>query len=498
MAEQTLQSIGLYLPEITLVLALTVIILADLLAERFRNAGGWILLTGLVVAGFFTFRQFGASESIFFDMAAVDTYGAYFKSMILLAAGFVTVFSLRSAELKAYASRVGEYYMLLSGMVLGMLMMVGSTNVLLIYLAFEVTSLSSYVLTGFTKKSPRSTEASMKYIIYGSVSSAVMIYGISLLVGFTGATGIYEINAVLSGGIASDQLLLVNLAVLMIVVGMGFKVAVVPFHFWAPDVYEGAPFPVTSILAVGSKIAAFGLLTRFFVITFTTATDGGGAAGWSVVDGIRWDLLLGAMAALAMIVGNLTALRQTNIKRMLAYSSIAHAGYLLMGVVVLTGQGLAAMMFYLFVYLFMNLGAFYVAMLFSNATGAETLADYRGLGHRAPLQAVSLTIFLVALTGLPPTGGFVAKLFLFGAAISAGWIWLVVIAGITTIISLFYYIRVVRVMYFEKPDEGAEPLRFSADTRVVLLLLLIPTLALGLYFSPLMDLSRAAVAIFGF
>ena len=495
MVEHTLTSIGLYLPEITVVLTLCAIIVVDLVVKNKRNAGGWVLLAGLLIAGFFTLLQFGQSATAFMEMVATDSFAAYFKIMILLAAILVTGFSMRSREIELYASRNGEYYMLLSGMVLGMLMMVGSANILLIYMAFEITSLSSYVLTGFTKKSPRSAEASIKYIIYGSVSSGIMIYGISLLIGLTGSTNLYDISAVLSSGILAESTLMLNLSVLMILVGMGFKIAVVPFHFWAPDVYEGAPIPVAAILAVGSKIAAFGLLIRFFVVALSVETAPG---QWTVVEGLRWDLLLGGMAALAMIVGNLTALRQENIKRMLAYSSIAHAGYLLMGVVVLTGEGLAALMFYLFIYLFMNLGAFYVVMLFSNKVGVEQIADYKGLGHRAPLQGVALTLFLVSLTGLPPTGGFVAKLFLFGAAISAGWIWLVAIAGVTTIISLFYYIRVVRVMYFEQPEEGAEQLTFSTDTQVLLLVLLIPTLLLGLYFSPLMDLARSAVAIIGF
>ena len=495
MVQETIYSIGHYLPEIVMVLTLCAIIVADLVIKGRRHAGGWVLLAGLFATGYAVVGQFGVYTTAFSYMVAVDPFAAYFKFMIVLTAILVTAFSMRSKEIEAYASRNGEYYMLLAGMVLGMLMMVGSANILLIYLAFEVTSLSSYVLTGFTKRSPRSAEASIKYIVYGSVSSAVMIYGISLLVGLTATTDLYSMASVLGSGMLADSALLLNLSVLMILVGMGFKIAVVPFHFWAPDVYEGAPFPVASVLAVGSKIAAFGLLIRFFLVAFSVELSPG---AWMPVAGVRWDLLLGVMAALAMLVGNLTALRQENIKRMLAYSSIAHAGYLLMGLVVLTGEGLTALMFYLFVYLFMNLGAFYVAMLFSDKAGVDTIAEYKGLGHRAPLQGVALTLFLVSLTGLPPTGGFVAKLFLFGSAISAGWIWLVVVAGIATIISLFYYIRVVRVMYFEQPEEGAGRLEFSTDTRIVLLFLLIPTLMFGVYFSPLMELARSAAVLIGF
>jgi NADH-quinone oxidoreductase subunit N len=498
MVEHTLASISQFLPEITIVVTLCLIIVADLVFKNNRLIGGWILLAGLLAAGFLTLAQSGRSESVFYDMIAVDPYAVYFKTMLLVAAVFVVLFSMKSRELEDYAKRSGEYYMLLSGMVLGMLMMVGSTNLLMMYLALELTSLSSYVLAGFTKRSLRSAEASMKYIVYGSVSSGIMIYGISLLVGVTGSPDIYQISAVLGSGVAGGQVLMLNVSVLMILVGLGFKIAVVPFHFWAPDVYEGAPMPVAAVLAVASKIAAFGLLVRFFAVAMSTGSGVDATGVWATIEGVRWDVLLGGMAALAMIVGNLTALRQENIKRMLAYSSIAHAGYLLMGLVILSGEGISSMMVYLFVYLFMNLGAFYVAMLFANNPGVETIADYRGLGYRAPLQAVAMTIFLVSLTGLPPTGGFVAKLFLFGAVISAGWIWLVAIAGLTTIISLFYYIRVVRAMYFHKPEEGAGPISFSLDTTIILLALLIPTLLLGVYFTPLLEFARASVSMIGF
>ena len=203
------------------------------------------------------------------------------------------------------------------------------------------------------------------------------------------------------------------------------------------------------------------------------------------------------MAALAMVVGNLTALRQDNIKRMLAYSSIAHAGYLLMGLVVLAEQGISSILIYLFIYLFMNLGAFYVAMLYSNGFQTESIEKYKGLGFRAPLQSVGLTIFLVSLTGLPPTGGFIAKLYIFGAAISGGWIWLVAVAGITTIISLFYYMRVVRNMFFYKPERDTDKIDFGYRSTIVLMFLLIPTLILGIYFEPVLEFAKHSIQMFG-
>ena len=496
MAEITLHSISFYLPEITIVATLCVIIVADLLIKNKPHTTGLILLGGLVLAGIFTILQAGQSESVFYNFVAVDPFAVFFKILIILTGIFIVFFSMQSRELREYGPRIGEYYMLLSGMILGMMMMVGSTNLLMMFLALEVTSISSYVLVGFTKRSIRSTESSMKYIIYGAVSSGVMLYGLSLLIGVTAATDIYAINEVLNAGV--EQTLILNISVLMIIVGFGFKIAIVPFHFWAPDVYEGAPITIAALLAVASKIAAFGLIIRFFTITFIDSSGLSITGVWLAIEGIHWDVLLGGLAAMAMIVGNLTALKQDNIKRMLAYSSIAHAGYILMGLVILTSEGLTSIMIYLFIYLFMNLGAFYVAMLFMNKAGTESIEEYKGLGHRAPLAGVAMTIFLVSLTGLPPTGGFVAKLYIFGAAISAGWIWLVAIAGVTTVISLFYYIRVVRNMFFFKPDENAGAITFDLPAKIILFALLIPTLFLGVYFQPVLELARNSLQMIGF
>lgn len=496
MVEHTFYSLGFYLPEIVIVITLCVIIMADLFIKKWKQLSGIVLLTGLSLAGVMLLFQPSGSESVFHDMVAIDPFAFYFKSILLLAAFFIVLFSLNSRELEKYQDRVGEYYMLVAGMVFGMLMMVSSTHVLMMFLALEITSISSYILVGFMKRSERSSEASLKYIIYGAVSSAIMLYGLTLLMGITASTDIYGINAALAQGV--DHVLLLNLSILLIIVGFGFKIAIVPFHFWAPDVYEGASFPVVSLLAVASKIAAFGMMIRFFGVSFIDSAGLSADGSWAIVNGLHWDLLLGIMAALAMILGNLTALKQENIKRMLAYSSIAHAGYLLMGVVLLTGEGIATVMMYLFIYLFMNLGAFYVAMLFYNETGVEAIEDYKGFGIRAPLEGVALTIFLVSLTGLPPTAGFIAKLYIFGAAISAGWIWLVAIAGVTTVISLFYYIRVIRNMYFYQPEPDQKPIQFSIFNKVILYLLLIPTLVLGVYFSPLLKAVRESVSIIGF
>lgn len=495
MVDNIFHSISHFYPEIVIVVTLCAIIIADLFMKRKGHTTGWILLAGMVSSGIFLLLQTGLSETVFYDMAAVDPFALFFKMLLVIASIFVILFSMKSRELDEYESRISEYYMLMAGMILGMFLMVSSTNLLLMYLAFEMTSISSYVLVGFTKRSLKSSEASMKYILYGAVSSGILIYGMSLLIGITGATDIYGINSALAAGI--DQPLILSLSILMVIVGLGFKIAVVPFHFWAPDVYEGAPVTIASFLSVASKIAAFAMTIRFFRVSFFEIGGAEASGLWSMFEGMNWNVLLGVLAASAMILGNLTALRQDNIKRMLAYSSIAHAGYILMGLVIVTNEGMSAIMIYLFIYLFMNLGAFYVAILFSNKVQTESIEAYKGLGHRAPLMGVAMTTFLVALTGFPPTAGFVAKLYIFGAAISAGWYLLVFIAGITTVISLFYYIRVVRNMYLYKPEEGFEKLQFDLSSKIILLFLLVPTLLFGIYFTPVFEIARYSIKMFG-
>lgn len=497
MVEQILNSIGRFYPEIIIVLTLCAIIISDLFNKEKNRMAGWILLCGLILSGVATLFQVGVNEAVFFEMAAVDPFAVFLKVLITLAAIFVVLFSMRNSELDNYSNRISEFYMMLSGMVLGMMLMVSATNLLLIYLAFEITSISSYVLVGFTKKSEQSSESSMKYVIFGAVSSGIMLYGLSLLIGVTGTTDIFGVNAALNAGIG--QPVIFNLSIAMILVGLGFKVAIFPLHFWAPDVYEGATFSIAAILAVASKIAALGLLLRLFTVSFIDINSITETGVWQTVftSEIPWDVVIGIMAALAMIVGNLTALMQDNIKRMLAYSSIAHAGYILMGVVIFTEQGISSILVYTFIYLFMNLGAFYTAMLFSNSVKTESIEKYKGLGHRAPLEGVAMTIFLVSLTGLPPTGGFVAKLYIFGAAVSAGWIWLVAIAGITTVISLYYYIRVVRNLFLYQPEDGSEKLVFDIKSKIILGVLLVPTLLLGVYFTPLVEFAKQSIKIFG-
>ena len=331
----------------------------------------------------------------------------------------------------------------------------------------------------------------MKYVVYGATASGVMIYGFSLLFGLTGTTQIAEIGRSLALGKAALPL---YLAAVMVTVGFGYKIAAVPFHMWSPDVYEGAPIPVTAFLSVGPKAAGFAVLVRFFYTVFASPDA---VAGWRLSSAVDWTFLFAVLSAATMTVGNLVAIGQRNVKRLLAYSSIAHAGYMLMGFVLLTPAGLKAILFYLVVYLFMNLGAFYVVILVANGTRSEQIADYSGLGSRAPFAAVCLAIFLFALTGIPPFSGFIGKVYLFAEVIHRGIYWLVLVAAINSAISLYYYARIVKVMFLEDAKESAE-LPLPAFPKAVLFLLVLPTLVLGVYWEPVSRVAANSVKLLAY
>ncbi len=317
------------------------------------------------------------------------------------------------------------------------------------YLAFEFVSQTSYILCGFLRRNSRSSEAALKYLIYGGVASGVMLYGMSLLFGLSGSLDYSAIGASLSGG---DSGPVVFVALLMVLVGLGYKIAMVPMHMWSPDVYEGAPLPITAYLAVGSKAAGFAMLIRLF---YPGISQSDGAGAWIAAAGVDWPALLTVISMVTMTLGNFAALRQTNVKRLLAYSSIAHAGYLLMGFVVLSDNGLAAMLFYLAVYYLMTLGAFVVLLMVLNNSGSEELDGFRGLAWRGgALPAAAMAIFLFSLAGLPPFAGFIGKMYLFAAIIEKQMWFYALVAAANSVVGLYYYARVARTMYMDTPQPG--------------------------------------------
>jgi NADH-quinone oxidoreductase subunit N len=366
-----------------------------------------------------------------------------------------------------------------------MMVMVSGTDLLVIYLGFELTSISLYVMAGFKRFERRSMEAAAKYFILGSFSSGILLYGISLLYGRTGSTRLIAVKAGIASLPQGDPILL--LAMTLLVVGFGFKVAAVPFHMWTPDVYEGAPTSVTAYLAVASKAASFAAFMRVFL----------DALGDIKSD---WQVLLVVISVATMILGNVVAIAQNNIKRMLAYSSIAHAGYALIGLVVADTAGAAALLLYLALYAFMTLGAFtVVAMLRKGGLDGDEITDYAGLSKRNSWAAFFMLLFMVSLTGIPPTAGFIAKFYIFMAAVGAHMTWLAVLAVIFAAVSAYFYLRVIMVMYMREPVEAggapADDIRFvfSPATGIVLVVAALGVILLGVFPDPLVKAAQSAI-----
>ncbi|MFH1852851.1 MAG: NADH-quinone oxidoreductase subunit N [Candidatus Neomarinimicrobiota bacterium] len=490
-----LESLSYFVPELILTGTILAAILADLFYSADRSGRvGWWVLTGLILAGGAVILT-GARVPVplFLGAIADDPFGAFFKLVILAATVFTVAVSRHENDLRN--QRRGEYYILLVIMVLGLFLMVAAVDLIMVYLSIEVVSITSFVLAGYLKGDQRSGEASLKYIIYGAFSSGIMLFGLSILFGVTGTTRIYEIrNALAMLGNGADLALI--LAVLFIMTGFGYKISAVPFHYWTPDVYEGAPTSITAYLSVAPKAAGFALLIRFFNSLLGDPTTFI-ASEWTSFSAVPWIQLLAVLAVATMTLGNLIALRQDSVKRMLAYSSIAHAGYLMMGLPVLSLQGINGIMIYAVVYLCMNLGAFYIVLNVYNQTGSEDFEAFAGLGARAPLPALLMTLFMFSLTGIPPTAGFIGKFYLFAAVIKAGpgFYWLAIVGVLNSVVSLYYYLRVVKMMYFEQTGQRRSSLKPSFIT-VLAVLLALPTLILGIYWTPLADWVRYSLMIF--
>lgn len=489
-------------PEITISIFLVILIIVDLiLGKKNKVILPYIALAGLVVAAILLIQQFNISAFASiqsslneYGLIVVDSFSNYFKLIIILSSIFVVLFSISSTEIKLTFDRHGEYYSLIFGMILGMMFMVSSADLILIYLSVELVSLSSYVLAGFTKHSLRSSEASLKYVIYGSVASGIMLFGISILYGIMGTTNLYAINVILNNGVFQPLVLVISC--ILIFTGFGFKISTAPFHYWTPDVYEGAPTAITAYLSIASKAAGFALLIRFVKVTFLQNITENGY--WQLLNVIDWKSFLIIISIGTMILGNFAALWQDNLKRMLAYSSIAHAGYIILGLAVLSDQGITAILIYFFIYLFMNLGAFFIVILIANRIGSEEIDDYDGMSYRTPLLSVSLAIFLISLTGLPPTAGFIAKLYLFIALVDAKMIAVAIIALLNTVVSLYYYVRVLKHMFLTKPKTDESKISIGLADTVVLMALLIPIFIFGLYFTPIVNLAKNSIAFLGF
>jgi NADH-quinone oxidoreductase subunit N len=456
-------------------------------ADRFLM---WLSLAVLVAAGAGVTAAVGDTLTIAKGLLAIDGFATFFKVLFLGAAAITILMS--PTYLRVERARPGEYYFLVLCATLGMMILAGAIDLITIFIGLETMALSFYVLAGFLRPSRRSNEAAVKYFVLGAFSLGLLLYGMSLLYGLTGTTHLRTIatDLALQGG--SPMLLL---AVILLIAGVGFKIAAVPFHMWAPDVYEGAPTPITGFLSVGSKAASFAMLLRIFVEGLPAFRVQG--LGIAFGEPFGWRAFFYVLAILTMTVGNIAALTQGNIKRMLAYSSIAHAGYVLIGVVAGPPRGVEAALVYLTVYALMQLGAFaVVAMLRRRDVIGDELKDLTGLSATHPGAAVAMLIFMLSLGGIPPTAGFMGKLWIFAAAIDAGYIGLAVIGVLNSALSLYYYVRVVVFMWV-RDAEGAPALRLTPALTAALVLTAAGTVVFGLYPGPLFELASASSAALG-
>ncbi|OQW64235.1 MAG: NADH-quinone oxidoreductase subunit L [Nitrospira sp. ST-bin4] len=482
----------LILPELLVITAACLVLVLDpVLSSSQKDGLAWLSLGTLAICMGLIASQMNHAASAFGGIVIIDAYACFWRLLLCFVAGLTVLLS--HTYLREERLYFGEYYGFVLLSLSGMMVMVSAADLLTIYLGTELMSLSLYVMAGLKRSAPRSLEASAKYFVLGAFSSGILLYGISLLYGATGSTRLPAIAAAIAGRSLDDPLLLA--ATVLLAVGFGFKLAVVPFHMWTPDVYQGAPTSVTAFMAVASKAASFGAFLRVFV-------EGLGSlkANWSAI------FLLLCIATL--VLGNIVALVQTNIKRMLAYSSIAHAGYALIGVVAAgvagtqTGEtnGITAVMLYLALYAFMTFGAFtIVAMLRKGGLDGDEIEDFTGLAARHPLAALLMLVFMVSLAGIPPTAGFIGKFYVFMAAVEAGLTWLAVLALVFAAISAYYYLRIVMVMYMREPDPltAASPrLIMSPALSIVLACAVAGVVFFGLYPGPLVSLAGHAVLTF--
>ena len=460
-------------------LAFVVLTVDFLLPRERKNVLAVVSIVGLAAVAVFSVLYLGNEDDtpLYEGIFLVDRFSLVFKVGFL---GLGVLIILASADfVKKYLHHPGEYYGIILFSILGMMLMAASAELLTAYISLELLSFSLYILVSMARDDPKSNEAGVKYILLGAFASALLLYGISLVYGVLGTTTFAGIGQAMGSGLDTSPNLLIG--VVLILAGLGFKVAAVPFHMWTPDIYEGAPLPVTAYLAVGSKAAAFALILRLFATAFMQSIE-------------EWQLVIAAIAAVTMTLGNLVALAQSNIKRLLAYSSIGQVGYLLVGVAALSAAASNAVILHLVGYGLANLAAFVAVIAFYNVTGKDEINDFAGLADRNPFIAMALTVALFSLAGLPFFAGFITKFYLFVAAAEEDMLWLAGVAIVNSFISLYYYLTIIKQMYMQ-PAEDRGPVRLSLPTGGLLAILVVGTIAVGVYPSPLVDIIETATAV---
>ena len=467
------------LPELVLIAGSLIVLVADVLLPRGSRALPVVTILALLATMASLVPFAGVRVEVAHGLIAVDGFGLFFKAVFIGAAIMTVLMSVRYLEIEGASP--GEYYFLILCATLGMMIMAGGIDLITIFIGLETMAVSFYILVGYIKPNQRSNEAAVKYFLLGAFSLGILLYGMSLMYGLSGTTNLRVMASAFVGQEKDPRLVL---AVILVVAGVGFKIAAVPFHMWAPDVYEGAPTPITAFLSVGSKAASFAMLIRIFVEGLPSmSTD--------------WRLLFQVLAILTMTAGNIAAVTQSNVKRMLAYSSIAHAGYILIGIVAGTTRGITATLVYLMIYSFMQLGAFAViTVLRRTDVAGDELKDFSGLHVRNPFAAFAMLLFMLSLGGIPPTAGFMGKFWLFSAAIDSGYYWLAVIGVLNSAISLYYYLRLVVFMYLKTETSGSEPTA-SPALAFTLALAVVATLALGVYPRMLFEVAERSAHTMG-
>ncbi|MGI0488631.1 NAD(P)H-quinone oxidoreductase subunit N [Pantanalinema rosaneae CENA516] len=483
---------GTILPELIVIATLLLVVVGDLIVGRTASASWtpYLSIVGLLAAVGSLYYQWDSSDPIsFLGSFNSDALSLVFRGVIALSAAVTILMSVRYVEQSG--TSLAEFLTILLTATLGGMFLSGANELVMIFVSLETLSISSYLLTGYTKRDPRSNEAALKYLLIGASSSAIFLYGSSLLYGLSGGkTNLSEIAAgIASAGLGQSIGLII--ALVFVIAGIAFKIAAVPFHQWTPDVYEGSPTPVVAFLSVGSKAAGFALAIRLLVTAFPLLTE-------------EWHFVMTALAFLSMILGNVVALAQTSMKRLLAYSSIGQAGFVMIGLVIGTDAGYSSMLFYLIAYLMMNLGAFTCVILFSLRTGTDQISEYAGLYQKDPLLTLGLSICLLSLGGIPPMVGFFGKLYLFWAGWQAGAYALVLLGLVTSVISIYYYIRVVKAMVVKEPHEMSDAVKNYPEIRwdqrgmrslqVGLIISVIATSLAGILSNPLFTLANTSVA----
>ncbi|MCJ7624453.1 MAG: NADH-quinone oxidoreductase subunit N [Anaerolineaceae bacterium] len=468
------------LPEIGLLVLVGLVLTVDLIwAKERKGTLGWVTFIGLLVISIVTLifvRPPEEAQLIFGGMLRFDEAGYIFRLIFIAGAALTALFALECDGLER-----GEFYILLLVSTFGMSLMASSSDLVMLYLAVETASIPLFVLAGFLVKEKKSVEAGIKYLLFGAMASAIMLYGFTLLYGFSGTTQIYDIAAqLLSNEIPA---LPMTTAILLVMIGFGFKASIAPFHFWAPDVYEGAPTPVTGFLSTASKAAGFAVLIRVLTVVFPDIAS-------------TWTLFLAVLATLSMFIGNYLALVQKNIKRMLAFSSISHAGYILLGLAAGSSFGISATIYYLIAYLVTNLAAFGVITIAGRTLGSDQISAYAGLSRRSPALALAMLVAILSLGGIPPFAGFIAKLLVFSAVIEANMVWLAFVGIFNAVIALYYYLNVLKVMYLFRSEDEDKPVPIAKPWKLALVICVLGIFVVGTIIAPWFSWAGAAATSF--